>query len=83
MLLVYVSMCVKIFRCIYTNTCISAISFRHEEYTTPNQTEKTQKTSFLTELPEAPAKEGLSKHILKIFLKKTDFPNLRNRFSTA
>lgn len=67
MLLVYISIYVKIFRCIYTNTCIAAISFRHEEYTTPNQTEKSQKNSFLTELPEALAKEGLSKHIFKIF----------------
>lgn len=83
MLLVYLSMYVKIFRCIYTNTCISVIFFRHEECTTPNQTEKSQKNNFLTELPEAFAKEGLSKHIFKIFLKKTDFPNLRNRFSTA
>lgn len=38
---------------------ISAISFRHEEYTTPNQTEKSLKTSFLTELSVALAKEGL------------------------
>lgn len=59
MLLVYISINVKIFRCIYINVSISAISFRHEEYTTPNQTEKSLKTSFLTELSEALAKEGL------------------------
>lgn len=59
MLLVYISINVKIFRCIYINMSISAISFGHEEYTTPNQTEKSLKTSFLTELSEALAKEGL------------------------
>jgi len=42
-----------------------------------------EKNRFLTELPEAPTKEGLLKHILRIILKKTDFPSLRNRFSTA